>query len=599
MDENKIDIDILHNYNFDLAFGSDENDFELKIALTDHCCKAGYIPYIDGTEYGGIIDKIIPDTKTNKVTYGGRTWHGVLEKKVISPDSGEDYLYLTGEANEVLAFLIVRMGLSDLFSASTEDSGIEIVNYPVRYGTGYTVIRKMLYEFGGKLKITFSKGYAVLSAVPYIDYSKNEEWDSSQLSFKITKNYKAVNHLICLGRGNLKDRHVIHLFTDANGGIQPYTTAEVPVKNTDYILDTSKQVLFDEDEICEVYDLSNAQDTTNYVLLAAEPDDWENTYSNFYKQKDDDSYEALKSWMETVYTLQLIQPADWAVNYKDYHKKDGNDYESVESLSQTVYTMQTAQPSDWDSKYADYFTKSGSSYPGVTGITTESYRKQTKKPSDWSKNYGNYYYYYSDGVTAEYRKVSGIIKYKYVAQTMKPTDWETNFKSYYARDNDNKYIELTELKKWKAKRYYTKESYAVAPSWSTNYYYTYSKTVSAPTWSSNKYYTKGINTVPTWESGTYYTKSTETFIPQFVENTYFQQFVDNYAELVSGGVEKLEESYDCDKIAISLDPSQEYDVNDIVGANENITGIMVWQPITKKIVKIDDYHETIEYKIGD
>jgi hypothetical protein len=91
----------------------------------------------------------------------------------------------------------------------------------------------------------------------------------------------------------------------------------------------------------------------------------------------------------------------------------------------------------------------------------------------------------------------------------------------------------------------------------------------------------------------------ETFIPKFLSNTYYEQFVDNYADLVKGGLKKLEESYNCDKIAISLDPSQTYDINDVVGAVENITGIMVWQPITKKIVKIDKYHETILYEIGE
>lgn len=605
-----VDVGVMDDYEFDLAFGKDENDFECKIPLENHCCKAGYMLFVEnvkngiiyGSEHGGIIDTISPDTKTKTVAYGGRTWHGIMEKKAISPDAGEDYLYLNGDANQVLSFLIVRMGLSDLFTASTEDSGIEIVNYPVRYGTGYTVIRKMLYQFGGKLSVIFRNGIVTLSAVPYIDYSQDEEWDSSQLSFKLSKNYRAVNHLICLGKGNLKDRHVIHLFTDENGGIQPYTTVDVPVKNADYILDTSKQLLFGDGEICEVYDLSNAQDTVNYIRLGTEPSDWQHTYVNFYKQKDDDSYEALKSWVETVYTLQLVQPSDWSVNYKDYYKKDGTDYESVESLSQTVYTLQTAQPSDWVTKYAEYFKSVSGDYPAAQGTVTEAYTKQVSKPPDWEKHYGNYFYHYSDGVTAEYRKVSGVTKYKYVAQTMKPSDWSTNYKSYYKKnktDNGHTAISGDKAPKWKAKRFFTKESYQVAPKWVTNYFYTYSKTVSAPTWASGTYYTKSINTVPVWENNTYYTKTTQTFIPQFAPNAYFEQFIDNYAELVAGGVKKLEESYNCDKISIDLDPTQIYDVNDIVGANENITGVMVWQPITKKIVKIDKYHETIQYEIGE
>ena len=602
MTEKKVDIGVLNNYDFDLAFGVDENDFSCKIRLEDHCCKAGYMLYIEGTEYGGVIDNISPDTDAKTVTYGGRTWHGVLENKILSPDTGEDYLYLSGEANAVLSALIVRMGLSDLFSASSNDSGIEIVNYSVRYGTGYTEIRKMLYESGGKLQIVFLKGYAVLSAVPYVDYSQNEEWDSSQLVFQITKNYRPVNHLICLGRGDLKDRNVIHLFTDTNGGLQPYALTDNPVKNADYILDTSQQALFEEEEVAEVYDYSNAEDTTNYVLLESAPVDWINTYSNYYQLNDDDEYKALESTAEDIYTLQIQQPYDWNTNYKDYYTLSSGEYKSVESLSTTIYTLQTVKPSDWSKKYTSYYKKSGSSYVAVTGETTEAYRKQNKKPSDWKKNYGNYYYYYSDGVTAEYQKAAGITKYKYLPQTMKPTDWSTNYKNYYRKNKeDSGYTALSGDKAptWKAKRYYTKESYSVAPAWQGNYYYTYVKTVSAPTWQSSTYYTKGVQSVPTWASGTYYTKTTETFIPEFLSGMYYEQFVDNYADLVENGIEKLKESYDCDSISIKLDPDQEYDINDVVGANENITGIMVWQPITKKIVKINENTETIEYEIGE
>lgn len=596
----KVDVGVLENYTFDLAFGIEENNFTCEIRLQDHCCYDGYMFYIEETEYGGIIDNITPDTNKKTVTYGGRTWHGVLENKVLSPDAGEDYLYLSGEANEVLQFIIDRIGLSDLFSASTEDSGIEIVDYQIRYRTGYTAIREMLYQFGGKLKITFSKGYVVLSAVPYIDYSQDEEWDSTQLTFKIERNYKATNHLICLGRGDLKDRKVIHLFTDENGGLQPYTITDNPVKNADYILDTSSQLLTGEDEITEIYDYSNAEDTTNYVLLEAEPTNWQNTYVNYYAQTDDDEYKALESTTEDVYTLQIQQPYDWNTNYKDYYAESGSSYVSVATLSTTVYTVQTKKPSNWTKKYATYYT---SSHSAVGGVTHEYYREQTKKPADWKKNYGNYYYYWSDGISFEYKKVSGVTKYKYFPQTLKPTDWETNYKAYYSKNKkDSGYTALTALKKWEKSRFYTKESYSVSPKWGREMYYTYKKIISAPIWNRGTYYTKSVQSVPTWTSGTYYTKTTETFIPEFVTDTYFEQFIDNYADLVENGIEKLKESYNCDSIDITLNArlEQSYDINDIVGASEDVTGIMVWQPITKKIVKINysNYKEQITYEIG-
>lgn len=602
MTDKKIDVGVMDNYEFDLAFGSDENDFTCKIALEDHCCKAGYMLYIEGKEYGGIIDKISPDTKAKTVTYGGRTWHGVLESKIISPDDGEDYLYLSGEANEVLGFLIRRVGLSNLFSVSKADSGIEIVNYPVYYGSAYTTIKTMLYEFDGKLNITFSKGYVVLSAVPFIDYSRDEEWDSSQFELKITKNYSAVNHLICLGKGNLKDRHIIHLFTDENGGLQPYATTDNPRRNTDYILDMSKKVMHGEDEITGIYDSANTQDTTNYLILESEPPDWQNTFSNYYRQKSNSTYEALKSEIKDEYTQQLSQPQDWLDNYKTYYTHSGDKYTAVSSESQTNYNLQAECPPDWNEKYNNYFTCTDDKYNPVRDKVTDTYVLQSSRPSDWEKNYNIYYSCYNDGTQRIYRRVNGDLKNKYNVQTMQPSDWDKNYKSYYLRDNDGKgysKISAPTTPKWSERLYYTLENYQAAPNWNSEPFYTCIKTTSPPSWQPNTYYTKSVNSVPTWSTNTYYTKTKKTIIPEFAAEAYFEKVIDNYAVLVAGGIKKLKKSYDCDKIAISLDPRQVYDINDVVGANENITGIMVWQPITKKIVKINECHETIEYKIGD
>ena len=144
MDSQKKDLGCLKDYTFDLAFGTDENDFECVVNATGHCCEAGFFLYYEGSEYGGIIDSIAINTETEEVKYSGRTWHGILESKILEPDAGEDYLIVEGEANAVLAFLIDRIGLSSLFKASEEDSGIQIKYQMNRYINGYKAIRKML-----------------------------------------------------------------------------------------------------------------------------------------------------------------------------------------------------------------------------------------------------------------------------------------------------------------------------------------------------------------------------------------------------------------------------------------------------------------------
>ena len=216
----KEDIGIMQSYQFDLAFGTDENDFELKTTTKNHVCQEGYILYIEDTEYGGIIDKMRVSTAKNELYYKGRTWHGILATKVLEPDAGQDYLICNGEANAVLGQLIERMGLSDLFKGSSESSGLTIHNYQMnRYIDGYEGIKKMLSSVNGKLKINFQDYFVTLSAEPLIDYSQDDEFDSSQIDFDVEKNYKPTNHMICLGKGDLAERQVIHLYTDTEGNI--------------------------------------------------------------------------------------------------------------------------------------------------------------------------------------------------------------------------------------------------------------------------------------------------------------------------------------------------------------------------------------------
>ena len=239
---NKEDIGVMKNYTFDLAYGYDENDFELKTNINNHVCEPGYILYIEGTEYGGIIDSIRVKTSSEELYYMGKTWHGILQSKILEPDTEEDYLMCDGEANKVLESLIERMGLADLFKASDSISGITINNYKMyRYINGYEGIKKMLSSVGGKLKIYFQDGFVVLSAETLIDYSTDEEFESSQIDFDVKKHYKPINHMICLGKGELKDRTVIHLYADSKGNI------------------SRSQTLFGLDEVTSVYDNANCE----------------------------------------------------------------------------------------------------------------------------------------------------------------------------------------------------------------------------------------------------------------------------------------------------------------------------------------------------
>ena len=239
---------VLQAFELDMAFGADENDFECTVTARNHVCENGSLLYFEGTEYGGMVDSIESNTATDDIVYSGRTWHGILNSKVLEPDSGKDYLVLTGEANAVLASLVARMGLSELFSASTDDSGLTISSFKMnRYITGYDGIVKMLESVGGKLKIIFQNGIAVLSAHPIHDYTQDEEFDSDLVPFQAKKNYKSVNHLVCLGAGELASRLVVHLYADAAGNI------------------SEKQTFTGLDEITAIFEYSNIDDRAELV----------------------------------------------------------------------------------------------------------------------------------------------------------------------------------------------------------------------------------------------------------------------------------------------------------------------------------------------
>ena len=239
----KVDQGVLLAYSLDLSFGEDvnENDFELTIGDTESMLEDNAVIYIEGTEYGGIVDGMKSNTDSETLTHIGRTWHGILNSKVIQPDSGSDHLIVSGDANIVLASVIARLGLSGLFVAAENLSGINIAGYQFnRYCMGYDGIRAMLKANGAKLKIRWENRAVVLSAEPIADYTESPV-DGDVAPLTVERHGNKVNHLICLGRGELSEREIIHLYVDQFGRIG------------------TVQVYTGIDEIMDVYDYSNAE----------------------------------------------------------------------------------------------------------------------------------------------------------------------------------------------------------------------------------------------------------------------------------------------------------------------------------------------------
>ncbi len=239
-DENGVPFHAVSDCVFDCAWGSGENDFELTLYDGTVLPDRGLV-YVDGTEVGGIVDHMKDELSdgVSVVTYSGRSWHGMLAGKVLQPDSGQDYLKVSGPVNQVLSNLLVRIGLSDVFKVRA-DSTKTIPTFQFdRYCTAYDGIRRMLAANDLKLMFQEVDGTIWMYAQPIVDH--NDTVDSDLIDFSITKDYRRTNHMIGLGKGDLKNRLVINYYADASGKVSSACTFK------------------GRDEIAAVYDYSSAE----------------------------------------------------------------------------------------------------------------------------------------------------------------------------------------------------------------------------------------------------------------------------------------------------------------------------------------------------
>lgn len=217
-DTNGSEIGFLTDFNLDLDIGS-TNDFEIAMIANEKIMDFGWKIYANSTEYGGIISKIDVDTAPNKIAYSGQTWRGILSNYIISPPSGDDYKIVSGNVSTIISGLISDFGIGSLYSVAASE--IAVTNYQFdRYCTLLSGVEKMLKSVGYRLNIGCQNGAVTLTPTPIHDYSDELEYSQdSNINFRIQDNRNGVNHLICLGQGDLKDRQVINLYLQSNGTI--------------------------------------------------------------------------------------------------------------------------------------------------------------------------------------------------------------------------------------------------------------------------------------------------------------------------------------------------------------------------------------------
>lgn len=228
---------------YDFEVGDEENSYLITMPRDEwESIEDDSRIYIPGTEYGGLYKRLESDTKNNSAAVGGLTWRGMMQHKIIEPPSGQDYAVDSGELNAIIGQR-VSAKFPGLFTGSAESTGITVTYQYTRYCSLYDGLKGLLKSVGYRMEIQYDVEIrkVVVSAVPIVDYSAEIEYSSDMnADYSMKLDRTGVNHLICLGSGELRNRIVEHLYVDADGKI------------------SQTQTFFNENEIAETYDYAGA-----------------------------------------------------------------------------------------------------------------------------------------------------------------------------------------------------------------------------------------------------------------------------------------------------------------------------------------------------
>lgn len=228
-DKNYKEIGYLKKCEVDFDLGSfinssSTNDFQITLPI-DNIPKEideGSLIYEVGTEIGGIVNGIGADTSLGKAYIYGITWRGMLQNKNIIPLPNQAYYIVKGDANIVIKELIDNQ-FDGLIVGTSELSNIE-VNRNFRFTQLGEGIERMLADNFAKIRIKSAiiedRIKVIISAIYQNNFTNEIELNNDYgISLTAKKIKNGINHLICLGKGELTERTVIHLYKLKDGTI--------------------------------------------------------------------------------------------------------------------------------------------------------------------------------------------------------------------------------------------------------------------------------------------------------------------------------------------------------------------------------------------
>lgn len=226
----KADID------FEVGNAESLNNFEMLSAPLD---ARGL--YIEGTEFGGLFEYEHGFSDETKQTLKGWTWRGLLTQDIIIPPSGDDYYAGRGDLNDIIRE-VVSNTLGGFFKVPETAAGKSITYYFPLYCTILEGLTGMVESVGYKLKFTADKPSpgspleVSVEAVPVeqIAGALNED---SPVQLEYTYDGMGINHLVCMGQGELQNRQRVDLYVTRTGDVstqQYYTGFEERTAYYDY-----------------------------------------------------------------------------------------------------------------------------------------------------------------------------------------------------------------------------------------------------------------------------------------------------------------------------------------------------------------------------
>lgn len=642
------------DYSIDLAYGSDENNYQIetiepKLALGD-------MWIVEETDYGGIVDEVQSSSTTPIIKYNGRSLQGILAtfSALQIENSGvftvfENTIRVNGTTADIAEDLSEQIEFPFALIGDETEIDAEVD----RFLDLYSLMRTILENNMLKLKFGYTKESGFFAElVEAIDFSKEQSVDASVFDTSIKQGAYIPNHFIGVCKTDEKT-FIKHFFTNDQHEFDGFyyldMNHESPLYDEEYERFTSEQKIFGKDEIVEIVEASSV--LTNFDVVTKKglnpygipsgntefkngvPINWSREYVNYYfRTTDDDGNEVFKNFEAEEEFVSYTPPSTtyWANHWHEYFKKVGDSYVQLTADDVTVtpvyYLPPNPSKTDWEKNFSNYYTReiidNVPVYTAVSGEPNYDFHKQTIKPSDWNEEKGSYYRDWERFCWDAYAEIQKNGKWTRVGDSQRIMDSLKNgspdgihtFAYYFNSNSTKKQTKKIGSTRWTLSKkktyfnqkvtldYYCEQTGTVlkAINFEKNKYFLRVEVgKKAPKWVANTFYLMRKQTTgyPSM-GGTYYAKG--DFIPEpYKQGDVFKKVEDHYSAMVQKVQETLAKYIDkSQNFNATFSPIDgEYDIGDVISSTHPITQNILYCKIEKKIVKITPLKTEISYSV--